>query len=160
VPESELDSIAQMARDLAYRQLDQQLKSSDNFDAKALGVLGFDGAALAAILAARVLFDGRWPIAALLVVISSGLAILATRRSRWDLGPDPRKFYDDATKNGVGPGSAARANVEVISEFGGPLGLISRNEAILHRKSWLLLWALAATVFAGVVSAILLAIPR
>src|SRR5437879_2637692 len=101
-PADELKAITETARDLAYRQIDAQLQASDNFDAKALGVLGFDGAALAAILAAKDLYVGpTWTIAGILIVISAAFAALTMQSFRWDVGPDPRRFYDHATGAGV-----------------------------------------------------------
>jgi len=157
VSDPELASIAESARDLAYRQLDAQLQSSDNFDAKAMGVLGFDGAAVAGIVAARDVFGGAWVVPGLLVLISSVLAILAMQRFAWDVGPDPRQFYEDSVADGVKPGAAARANVQLISELGGQLGSIARNEGVLHLKSWFFLGSLLATMIAGLVGAILIA---
>jgi hypothetical protein len=97
----DLKGIADAARDLAYRQLDPQIQASNNFDAKALGLLAFDDAALAAILAAPALFNEHWEIPALVLGISAAFAIFAMRKSDWDEGPDPRDFYDHATQGGV-----------------------------------------------------------
>ncbi len=161
VSADDLRGISETARDLAYRQLDSQLQASDNFDAKAVGVLGFDGAALAAILAATSLFSsGRWAVPALLLVISGGLAIFTLGRSGWDLGPDPRAFYDDEIGRGATVGSAARANVDLVSELGGSHGSISRNEVVLRRKAWFLAGAIGAAVLAGIFGAILIAVPK
>jgi hypothetical protein len=160
VSPDDLKAISDVARDLAYRHIDAQLQASDNFDAKALGVLAFDGAALAAILADNSLFNGHWVIPALLVSFSGLFAILMLQKSGWDLGPDPKEFYEDEESMGLGVGSAARANVDLVSELGGPTGSISGNETILRRRSWFYGWALWTTVFAGVAGAILIAQPR
>jgi hypothetical protein len=157
-PMSELESIADTARDLAYRQIDAQLQASDNFDTKALGVLGFDGAALAAVLATRDAFHGGWFVPGLLLLISGAFAVLVMQRSAWDLGPDPRAFYDSEVGRGIGIGSAARSNVDLVSEFGGPRGSIAMNQAVLTRKAWFFAWSIAATLFAGIVGAILVAL--
>lgn len=154
----DLKAVADAARDLAYRQLDSQIQASNNFDAKALGLLAFDGAALAAILAAPALFSGHWEIPALVLGISAVFAIFAMRKSDWDEGPDARDFYDHATQGGVMAGSAAKASVELVSELGGPHGSISRNEQILRRKAWFFGLGLGATVIAGILGAILVAI--
>src|SRR2546422_8766201 len=110
VSADDLNAIAETARDLAYRQLDAQFQSSDNFDTKALAVLAFDGAAIAAILAATGLFYERsWLIPITLLVLGGVFALISVQRLSWDDGPDPRTFYDKATRSGVGVGSAAAA---------------------------------------------------
>jgi hypothetical protein len=155
----DLQAITEAARDLAYRQIDVQLQASDNFDVKALGVLAFDGVALAAILAAKDLFYAwSWAIPSALIVIAAVLSLIAIQSRGWDDGPDPRDFYDKATSSGATDGSASAANVELISELGGPRGSIANNDRHLRRKSGVFTLALWVTVEAGLTSAILVAI--
>jgi hypothetical protein len=154
---NDLQTITEVARDLAYRQLDSQFQASDNFDAKAIGVLGFDGAALAAILAGKDLFHKWWGIPAVVVMISAVFAILTIRSFRsWDKGPDAGEFYEAAIKGGTSEGSAAKANVDLLSELVGPDGSIAKNKMKLDQKSRFFLLALGAAVMAGATSAILI----
>jgi hypothetical protein len=158
-PGDDLKAVTEAARDLAYRQIDAQLQASDNQDAKALGVIAFDGAALAAVLLAKDLFVGSsWAVTGLLVLISALFAALSMQSFRWDMGPDPRGFYDSATAAGVTVGSAAKANVDLVSEFGGPTGSIAKNESFLARKGWRLAVSLVALIAAGIASAILVSL--
>ena len=72
---SERLATSRVARDLAYRQLDAQLRAFDSFDFKAAGLLGLDGAGLAAILAAKDTFGGGWWYPALGVLVSAVFAL-------------------------------------------------------------------------------------
>lgn len=98
-PDDEVKAISETARDLALRQLDQQFQASDNLDTKALGVLGLDVAALAAILAgAKDVFQGRnWGYPAALILLSAALAMIAISTRRWSYGPKVAAFYGKAT---------------------------------------------------------------
>lgn len=160
-PADEIKAVTETARDLAYRQLDAQFQSSDNFDTKALGVLGFDGAAVAAILAAKDLFYHlSWTIPAVLLIISAVVALFSIQSVWWEDGPDPKTFYDRAAGRGVSLGSAAAANVDLISQLGGPHGAIAKNDKKLRGKSRLFVFAIWTTVVAGVASAILIGLSR
>jgi hypothetical protein len=152
----DLKSITETARDLAYRQLDAQGQSFNNFDSKTVGVLGFDAAALAAILAGKDLFHGWWGVPAVGIVVSALFAILAIRSFNWDIGPDPRVFYEKATKGGAPKGSSVKANVELVSDLGGPLGSLAKNDRVLQQKSEWFLWALGTAVLTATVSAIII----
>ncbi len=157
----EIDAVTQTARDLAYRQLDAQFQASDNFDTKALGVLGFDGAAIAAILAAKDLFyQLSWTLPAALLVISAVLALFSVQSVWWEDGPDPKTFYDGEAAKGARLGSAATANVDLVSQLGGPKGAIAKNDKKLRRKSRLFVLAIWTTVVSGIASAILIGLSR
>jgi hypothetical protein len=158
--QDDLKAISESARDLAYRQLDEELQSCDNYDAKTVGVLGFDGAGVAAILATKDAFHGWWGIPASLLLLSTLWALLCIRSSSWDVGPDPKKFYDEAIARGVDVGSAAAANAKLVSELGGPKGAIAKNEKILAWKAKFYQWALATIAIALLESAVLLAFVR
>jgi hypothetical protein len=153
-PQDEVDAITSTARDLAYRQLDAQFQASNNFDAKSLGVLAFDGAALAVIVAARDLFYGwSWAIPAGLLVLSVLSALISIQTLSWRDGPDPRKFYDESTQHGVTAGGSAAANVALVSQLGGPKGDIAKNDRKLLWKSRSFVFAIWTTVVAGATSA-------
>jgi hypothetical protein len=148
VPTGDLIAITEVTRDLAYRQLDSQLSSSDNYDAKAVGVLLFDGATLAAVLAVRDAFNGQWAIPALLILLAAAAAVGAIWARQYDVGPDPGTFYDGAKTS-----TAAQANVSLVSELRGSL---MKNDIVLRRKSGFFLGSLVFTFAAGIASAILL----
>lgn len=158
-PADEVRAITETLRDLGYRQVDAQFQSSDNFDTKSVGVLGFDGAALAALLTAQSLFySWSWTIPASLVVLSALTALLSIQSQSWEDGPDPRAFYDEIDRKRIA--SSTAVNVDLISQFGGPEGAIARNDRRLRTKSRRLLAAIWLTVLAGAVSAILIGLSR
>ncbi len=145
--QDDVTTITETARDLAYRQLDAQLQAGNNFDAKTVGVLGFDGAALAAVLATRDLFTNWWGIPTAGIMLSAVLAVLAIVSQAWDVGPDAGEFYSNASAH-----SAAEANVALVSEL---TSTLEANDRRLHSKAEFFNMALAAALVTGTVSAIL-----
>jgi len=133
---------------LAYRQLDAQISSSDNYDTKAAGVLGFDGAALAAILAVKDAFRGGWWIPALAIMVSIACAFVAIQRGDYDFGPTVSSFYSKVRHS-----NAVEANVVLIAEMD---SAIKANQGALAAKANYFLGSLVATTAAAIASAILL----
>jgi hypothetical protein len=133
---------------LAYRQLDAQISSSDNYDAKAAGVLGFDGAALAAILAVKDAFHGGWWIPAVAIVVSIAYAFVAIQRGDYDFGPTIESFY-----RRVRHSDAVEANAILIAEMD---SAIKANQGALAAKAHYFLGSLVSTTVAAITSAILL----
>jgi hypothetical protein len=133
---------------LAYRQLDAQVSSSDNYDTKAAGVLGFDGAALAAVLVVKDAFHGGWWIPALAIVVSIAYAFVAIQSGNYDFGPTVKSFYDKVRQS-----NAVEANVVLIAEMD---GAIQANQSALRAKAHYFLGSLVATTVAAITSAILL----
>ncbi|HEV2032695.1 MAG TPA: hypothetical protein VGU71_00600 [Candidatus Dormibacteraeota bacterium] len=161
VSADDLNAITQSARDLAYPQLDVQFQSSNNFDTKSVGVIAFDVAAVAGLLAATSSFYERsWLIPTTLLLLSVVFALGAVQRLSWDDGPDPRRFYEDSIRSGVGVGSAGAANAYLVSELGGPKGSIAQNDKNLRRKSGQFQLALWTTVIAAITTAVLVALSK
>ena len=79
-------AITEVTRDLAYRQLDAQFQASGGYDSRAIGVIAFDVAGVAAVLAAKDVFGGLWLVlvAGLLIASVAGLAALWSRQ--FDVG--------------------------------------------------------------------------
>lgn len=157
-PDEELRAIAETARDLALRQLDQQFQASDNLDTKALGVLGLNVAALAAILTgAKDVFQGRsWGYPAGLILLSAVLAMVAISTRRWSYGPKVAAFYNAATHDPKTL-SVAQANADLISELvDEKKGSLGMAEATLQWKARCFEAAIGLLVIAGLVSAIIL----
>ncbi len=154
--QDDLKAISETARDLAYKQLEMLIKAIDSFDTKALGVLAFDGAALGAVLAARgLVFPHRWEWVAIGLILSSVAAALCIWTRSWNLGPEPRKFYDRLTASGVALGDATAANIVLVSQLGGDNGAIAQNRAAMIWKSWFFGASLGFTGATGVLSALL-----
>jgi hypothetical protein len=157
-PAEELRAITETARDLALRQLDQQFEASDNLDTKALGVLGLDVVALAAILAgAKDVFQGRgWGYPAALILLSALLAMIAIWTRRWSYGPKVAAFYNKATHD-PNKLSSAQANADLISELvDEKIGPLAKAEATLRWKARFFQAAMGLVVIAGLLSAIIL----
>ncbi|SRR5713101_7071639 len=151
----DLTTIAETARDLPYRQLDEQLQAGDNFDTKLVGILGFDGAALAAVLAFKDSLHGWWAVTTFGILLSSFFSAFAIRGVNWALGPYPSEFYDEATKGGVGSGSATMANLELVSETDAAL---RTNDGVLKRKARGLLLAVSTLVVTAIVTSALIGV--
>jgi hypothetical protein len=154
----EITAITETARDLALRQLDQQFQASDNLDTKALGVLGLDIAALAAILAtSRDVFHGRaWGYPAALILFSAIFAMIAMWPRRWSYGPKVGAFYNTATHD-LSKINAAQANTDLISELvDEQKGPLAKADARLRGKARYFKTAVVLIVIAGFLSAIIL----
>jgi hypothetical protein len=137
-----------LVRDLAYRQLDAQISSSDNYDSKAVGVLAFDGAALAAVLAVKDAFHGSWWIPELAIVVSITYAIVAIRSRYYDSGPKVKGLYGKVRRS-----SPVDANARLVTEL---IESIAANRKVLEAKSHYFVGSLVATAVGGISSAILL----
>ncbi len=154
----EIRAVTETARDLALRQLDQQLSASDNLDAKALGVLGLDIAALAAILAGtKDVFQSRpWELPAAVILVAAGFAMAAVATRRWDYGPEVGAFYRKQTGE-ASKINAAQANADLISELIDPdKGSLAKGDLTIRWKATLFMIAIGLTVLTGLVSAIIL----
>ncbi len=155
----EIKAISEIARDLGLRQLDQQLSASDNLDAKALGVLGLDIAALAAILAGtKDAFQGRpWELPAATILLAAIFAMTAIATRRWDYGPKVGAFYEKETTGSIGAVTTTQANADLISELIDPKkGSLTKGDGIVRWKARLFTIAIGLTVLAGLFSAIIL----
>jgi hypothetical protein len=154
----EIRGITETARDLALRQLDQQLSASDNLDAKALGLLGIDIAALAAILAAiKDVFQSRpWQVPAVVVMLAAIFAMAAIATRRWDYGPEVGAFYEKVTSGDNV--TAANANADLISELVDPKkGSLAKGTRKVRWKARLFMISIGLTLLAALLSAIILA---
>jgi len=142
----DITAITEVTRDLAYRQIDAQLQSSTGYDAKAIGVIAFDVAGIAGVLAAKDSFGGLW-LLVVLGLLSASVAGLAALWSRqFDVGPDPATFYEDTKA-----GSLAEANIALVTELGGSL---QANDRALRRKSIAFLIGLATTIGTAALAAV------
>jgi hypothetical protein len=139
-------AITEVTRDLAYRQLDAQFQSSGGYDSRAIGVIAFDVAGIAAVLAAKDAFGGLWLVlvAGLLIASVAGLAALWSRQ--FDVGPDPGSFYENTKTH-----TLAEANIALVSELTGSL---QANDRALRWKATAFLAALALTVVTAAVAAV------
>ena len=144
----DLTAVTEMTRDLAYRQLDAQLQASDNYDTKTGGLLAFDGAAIAAILALKDAFHGWWGIPAAGILLSAVLAGLALWNRAYDTGPEVAAFYERVSLL-----TAAEANIKLVTELDASL---QSNDRTVRNKAGFFLGSLGASVLTAAVTAVLL----
>ncbi len=143
---NDITAITEITRDLAYRQLDAHLQSSSGYDSKTIGVIAFDVAGLAGVLAAKDAFGGRWWV---------GRTWLADRIGGRSCGPleppvrccpDPGTFYEDTNS-----GSEAEANIALVTELTGSL---QSNDRALRWKATAFLAALTVTIVTSAIAAV------
>ena len=92
--ESDEQAILDMLLPRARARIDGQLRDGDALDTKALGVLGVDTAAVALLVAVRGSLNALWWIPTGALGVTGVLLLAAIWPRTFDLGPDPRKFYE------------------------------------------------------------------
>ena len=96
----------------AQARIDGQLRDGDALDTKTLGVLGLDTAAVALLVAVRDSLNALWWIPACALGVTGVLLLAAIWPRTFDLGPDPRKFYE-----AMGTSSRLVATRQMLSEL-------------------------------------------
>jgi hypothetical protein len=142
----DITAITEVTRDLAYRQLDAQLQSSGSYDSKTIGVIAFDVAGLAAVLAVKDAFGGLWWLLVIGLLIASVAGLFALWSRQFDVGPDPGTFYENTKAE-----SYAAANIALVTELSGSL---QANDRALRWKSIAFLVALALTIVTAAAAAV------
>ncbi len=142
----DLTAITEVTRDLAYRQLDAQLQSSTSYDAKTIGVIAFDVAGVAGVLAAKDVFGKLWWVVILGLLIASVAGLIALWSSQFDVGPDPGSFYENTKTD-----SLAQANIALVTELTGSL---QANDRALRWKATAFLVALLVTIVTAAIAAV------
>src|SRR5260370_6259848 len=142
----DLTAITEVTRDLAYRQLDAQLQSSTSYDAKTIGVIAFDVAGVAGVLAAKDVFGKLWWVVILGLLIASVAGLIALWSSQFDVGPDPGSFYENTKTD-----SLAQANIALVTELTGSL---QANDRALRWKATGFLVALLVTIVTAAIAAV------
>ncbi len=111
----------------AQSRIDAQLRDSDSLDSKALGVLGVTAAAIALMVAVRAAVSELWwlPTGALGI---AGVLLLASIWPRtFDLGPEPRRFYEAMAMT-----TRLAASRQMLSEL---LAAVDANDRHLPNKN-------------------------
>ena len=135
---------------LAQAQIAALLARGANLDAQALGLIGFDAALAAAVLAAQKLLGQLWwvPIPGLVASMVAGAAVMGV--TRFDLGPSPSDFY---THNKDSPNDTALA--QLLADL---LATQLRIAQPLRLKTGRLVLGLAALLVTMVYSILLIAL--
>ncbi len=126
---SDEQAILDMLIPRAQSRIDAQLRDSDSLDSKALGVLGVTAAAIALMVAVRAAVNELWwlPTGA---VGGAGVLLLASIwPRRFDLGPDPRRFYE-----AMATSTRLAASRQMLSEL---LAAVDANDRHLPGKNTL-----------------------
>lgn len=110
---------------LAQTQLLAQMLDSDNADGRSVGLLGLNGALVAADLAARGLFGADWWLPLPGLGLSIAILLSLRRGTRLELGPAPRAFYSTYG------GNLRRARLVLLSDLDAAL---RRNDQLIVRK--------------------------
>ena len=142
----DITAISEITRDLAYRQVDAQLQSSSGYDTKAIGIIAFDTAAIAGVLAAKDAFDGLWWLIVVGLLIASVAGLVALWSRQFDVGPDPGVFYDNTKQ-----GTEAEANIALVTEL---LGTLRTNDRALRWKAMAFIASLILTVVTAGLAAV------
>ena len=110
--ESDEQAILDMLVPRAQARIDGQLRDGDALDTKALGVLGVDTAAVALLVAVRDSLNALWWIPTGALGVTGVLLLAAIWPRTFDLGPDPRKFYE-----AMGTSTRVTATRQMLSEL-------------------------------------------
>jgi hypothetical protein len=120
------DRVLELVLDRVQARLDGQFRDSDALDAKALGVLGADAAALGVLIAAHDGINTYWWIPGL-VLGAAGLILLAAIWPRTlDSGPNWRLFYEQH-----GGGEPEAVGRQMLAEL---LAAVELNDAQADRQ--------------------------
>jgi hypothetical protein len=141
-----------MILEVARLQIREQLASSDSIDTKAVGILGFTGLTLGALVAAGSSLGKFWWLPSIGLALSALFSALAIRNREFDQGPDLRAFYDT-----WGGSSLAEANAAMLSEL---LGAAARNRGVLVWKGRLFLAAVMVLLLTIMGAGVLFALVR
>jgi hypothetical protein len=125
--QSDEQAVLDMLVPRAQARIDGQLRDGDALDTKALGVLGVDTAAVALLVAVRDSLNPLWWIPAGGLAVTGILLLAAIWPRTFDLGPDPRNFYEE-----MGASTRLVATRQMLSEL---LAAVDENDGQLPAKS-------------------------
>jgi hypothetical protein len=110
--ESDEQAILDMLVPRAQARIDGTAAGRRSLDTKALGVLGVDTAAVALLVAVRDSLNALWWIPTGALGVTRVLLLAAIWPRTFDLGPDPRKFYE-----AMGGSTRVTATRQMLSEL-------------------------------------------
>jgi hypothetical protein len=152
LPEDDQDVILTATLDLSTIQLLAQISDETSLDGRTMGVLAFNGALLAANIAAKDLLQTWWWVPLPFMAIATVLCLWSIFAKNTDLGPQALEFY--ATYGGLQAGAARlQLLVDLDAAF-------ERNGTRVTQKGQLLRGALGILSVGLVVAALLIALDR
>ncbi len=116
-----------MILDLAKLQLEGQFSTGDSLDAKALGILTLDIAAIGVLLAVKDSLGTLWGLPLVLLALSAVPAIFMLVARSFDAGPEFESFY-----NAQADGPERAAVVAMLSELRATL---MHDDRVLSQKA-------------------------
>ncbi len=137
---------------LSETQLLAQIADETSSDGRTMGLLAFNGALLAADIAARGLLGGWWWAPLPFLAIATALCLWSTFARNTDLGPRALSFY--AAYSGL---PAAAVRLQLLADLD---SAFAENAARVRRKGTLLRWALGILTLGLVLAALLIALDR
>ena len=113
----------------AQSQLAAQLQAADNLDAKAVGLLSFDGILLGLVGFLQKSLTATWWMPAVLLLISAGSCTVVLVSRQFNVGPEPREFY--GAVEGLTETEVNAAMMEAVVEA------MNANDVRLRLKEWM-----------------------
>jgi hypothetical protein len=126
----------------AQSELAAQLQAAASLDAKAVGLLSFDGILLGLLGFLQRSLAGTWWLPAVLLLLSAGGCSGALVDRQFDVGPNPRDFYLYVATEGLSEAGASAAMMKEIA------GAMDANVGLMRAKVWLFVLGVAALFLA------------
>jgi hypothetical protein len=128
VPQS-VESIEEAMVVLAISQIEAQTPAADNTDLKAMGLLGFNGALIAANVALKDSLHHLWWLPLPGVAASILLCLMVSRQYEFEAGPPAAEFY--ATYGGQ---TSAKALAQLIADL--EASFLHNLGALADKRKW------------------------
>ena len=144
------DDLLTAALEIAQTQLLAQIADENSLDGRTTGVLAFNGALLAADVAARELLGRRWWMTLVALSLPTLLCLRSILADEADLGPLAITFYSD-----YGGKSSVLAKKQLLAELG---KAFEKNAERVKRKTRRLRWTLGTLVVSMTVAALIISI--
>lgn len=148
VDESSDDELLDAALVLAQTQLLAQIADETSLDSRTMGILAFNGALLAADVAARGLLGTWWWMPLLALSLPTLMCLRSVLAKETDLGPLAITFY---ASYGGQPSLAARE--QLLADLG---GAFEENASRVKSKTKRLRWTLGILVVGLIVAALMI----
>lgn len=150
--ERDESSILDATLDVAGTQLLGQIADETSLDGRTMGILGFNGALLAADIAAKDILGTLWWAPIPVVVVSAFFCLLSTFSPDTDLGPQALRFYET-----YGGSAAPVAQLQLLADLD---TAFRHNADRVKTKRNRLRRALGTLVVGLAVAAVLLVVER
>ena len=122
------DRVVELVIAQTQARLEQTFNDFDAIDAKALGVLGADAAALGVVVATHTSLNHLWWLPSGALALAAAFFLWSLRPQEYDQGPDTRQFFER-----FGGLDYVAAGLQMLAEL---LAAVERNErVVIPRKT-------------------------